>query len=410
VAKFLTDVHVAMPVPPAAPAPRKEECCALAGAGEPCNWPSSAKRKGSVEMTIRIGSIAGLVLALGLILCASNAQAATRYGVNRTIDRDIFVNECTTTLFNCIDHCSDVLAAACQQDAPSFCDVGDKFVSASLGGVYPEPATHCDVTSSTINIFCDPGLFYNNGPGHCSGSCNALCEDTYTPLPCDCFYPGDCDLVYGPPPSGGTWACANYCYCIPNLSPLVLYLPDYGSAGGGNQSWWKRGFCGPETPTVCLDWAGDGSSTCTAWLEPGSGIAFVVALSDVDMFQLLDWKPIAAEPSRHFFGNVTMGPEGDHPYANGFEALAARCGQDPNSDLDLTECGASLFAWEDRDSDGLIEVQGLLEFQDLGITALSDPRTTGKKDKCGNAFRVESNAICGQGRCGTVLDVYFQPR
>jgi hypothetical protein len=58
----------------------------------------------------------------------------------------------------------------------------------------------------------------------------------------------------------------------------------------------------------------------------------------------------------------------------------------------------------------LIEVQELLELQDLGITALSDPRTTGKKDKCGNTFRVESTAICSTGRCGTVLDVYFQPR
>lgn len=354
-------------------------------------------------MTTKTGPVAGLALALVLILGSSEAQAG-RYGVNQTINQSKSVDFCSFFPFSCNGYCSDLLEARCQQVAPSFCNSGDIFVSASFGGVYP--SSSCSMTLGHP-IVCEEGQVRHVGTVNCSGSCNALCEENEF---YECSNPFDCFLLYGDP-GFGTWECW-FNQCILTNSPLVLHLPDYYSAGGGHQSWWKMGFCGAETPTVCLDWAGDGNVSCTAWLEPGSEVAFVVALSDADMLGLLGGASVLADPSRHFFGNVTMGPQGDHPYEHGFAALAAHCGQDPDADseIDLTECGATLFAWDDRNGDGSIDIGELLDFQDLGITALGDVRTTGKKDKCGNTFRFESKATCSQGRCGTVLDVFFQPR
>lgn len=360
--------------------------------------------KGSDEMTTKTGRLVGLVLALALIICSSEAQAQ-RYGVNRTISVTRYFQKCTTNgAGQCTYACTfNDLPAKCQNDAPTFCNPGDTFISATYGGDYP-PA-NCNYTQGALCYSYDWYEF--TGSVDCRGSCNALCEINVT---CECFSSWDCELKYGPPPEGGTWDCN--CFCLPNLSPLVLHLPDYFSTGGGNQNWWKKGFCGPEAPTVCLDWSGDGNVTCTAWLEPGSEIAFGVALSDNDMLHLLEGAPVRAEPSRHFFGNVTMGPQGDHPFENGFAALAAYCGQDPvaNSEIDLTECGASLYVWDDRNGDGKIDIEELLDFQDLGITSLGDVRKTGKRDRCGNTFRFESNATCSHGTCGKLLDVFFQPR
>ncbi len=193
----------------------------------------------------------------------------------------------------------------------------------------------------------------------------------------------------------------------------MLHLPDYSSAGGGNQSWWKEGFCTPEAPTVCLDWFGDGTVTCTGWTEPESEIAFVVALSNDDMLSLSDGLYVPAEPWRHFFGNVTMGPEGNLPFSHGFEALAAHCGLDPKAttEIDFTECGSSLYVWSDN-GDGDIDPHELLELGDLGVESLGDLRETGKRDACGNTFPVESHATCSArpGRCGTWLDVFLEPR
>jgi hypothetical protein len=136
-------------------------------------------------------------------------------------------------------------------------------------------------------------------------------------------------------------------------------------------------------------------------------------LDDYDMLSLADGVPVFAEPWRHFFGNVTMGPGGDFPFSHGFDALAARCNLDPDaSRLDLTECAPSLYAWADRSGDGVISADELLEFSDLGIETLGDVRTTDKTDKCGNAFAFESHVTCAgrPGRCGTWLDVFFEPR
>jgi hypothetical protein len=157
---------------------------------------------------------------------------------------------------------------------------------------------------------------------------------------------------------------------------------------------------------------GDGNIACTAWTEPGSEIAILVAMSAEDSLHLLSGTPLRAEPSRHFFGNVTRGPEGDRPFAHGFEALAAYCGQDSEtgSEIDLTECGASLYAWNDRNIDGNIDIAELLTLQDLGVESLGDLRKTGKKDTCGNTFPFESHAICSHGKCGTWLDVFFESR
>lgn len=131
------------------------------------------------------------------------------------------------------------------------------------------------------------------------------------------------------------------------------------------------------------------------------------------MLSLADGVPVLAEPWRHFFGNVTMGSEGDFPFAHGFEALAARCNQDPDaSRLDLTECGHSLYAWADRSGDGIISPEELVELSYLGIEFIGGVRTTDKTDKCGNTFAFESHATCVDrpGRCGTWLDVFFEPR
>lgn len=353
-------------------------------------------------MATKTGRTASLFLALAFIVCSSGAQA-TRYGVNRTINQSKSFDLCLFTPFVCEDYCTSLMQAKCIHDAPSFCNAGDTFISSSFGGLYP--SSSCTVGAGAP-IFCEEGQAHYIGTANCSASCNALCEVNY--FPTECYDDVDCYYLYGDP-GLGTWECW-FGECILTNSPLVLHLPDY--FGGASQSWWKKGFCGAETPTVCLDWTGDGNTTCTAWLEPGSEIAFVVALSNEDMFHLLQGDPVRAEPWRHFFGNVTQGPAGDHPYAHGFEALAAYCTQDPEAkpEIDLTVCGDSLFTWDDRDGDGNIDLSELLEFKQLGITALGDVRKTGKTDKCGNTFPVESSAVCSKGKCGTLLDVFFQPR
>ena len=256
----------------------------------------------------------------------------------------------------------------------------------------------------------------------CSIGCNRdACQAIGLPLPsyccpsfpiCECFDDLDCNFL--PTPEWGTWECLA-CWCILTNSPLVLYLPDYFSTErGGGREWWREDLCGPEEPTICLDWSGDGNLTCTAWIAPESEIAFVVTLSDDDTLLLAAGLSVRAEPWRQFFGNVTKGPEGDFPFAHGFEALAAHCGQnlETSSEIDLIECGLSLHVWADRSGDGNLDPDELLEFQDLGVESLGDVRKTGKTDKCGNTLPAESHATCSDhpGTCGTWLDVFFESR
>lgn len=355
-------------------------------------------------MTTRFGRVAFSVPSLVFLIGSSVAQAQL-YGTGGTVSASEEINICTFS-FSCADKCDSLLEAECQQQGPSFCNPGDYFVSATYGGLLSStcPTNYGPLGCNDPN---NPSRVWIKGSLSCSGRCNVLCE---APPPCECTFDFDCESLYGPP-EFGTWDC-QFCQCILTNSPLVLYLPDYDSSGGGNQSWWKKGFCGPESPRVCLDWSGDGNTTCTAWLEPGSGIAFLVSLSDDDQLRLLGGESVRAEPWRHFFGNVTEGPQGDHPYQNGFAALGAHCGQDTaaSSEIDLTTCGSSLYAWDDLNGDGDIALDELLGFQELGIASLGNPRRTGKKDKCGNTFRFESNAICSEGRCGKVLDVFFERR
>lgn len=245
-------------------------------------------------------------------------------------------------------------------------------------------------------------------------SCNAIgsalpwyCCPTF-PI-CDCWSDQDCSNLGDP--GWGIWQCIG-CQCMVTNSPLVLHLPDYFSTGGEPGSWWREGFCGAEGPTICLDWKGDGKVDCTAWTSPGSDVAFVVRLSDGDLSRLAAGAPVRVQPWRHLFGNVTRGTDGDFPFANGFEALAAHCGQSAGAEIDLTACGASLYAWADRSADGEIDAGELVALEDLGIVALGDLRTTGKKDRCGNTFPAESHATCADrpGHCGTWLDVFFESR
>ena len=232
-----------------------------------------------------------------------------------------------------------------------------------------------------------------------------------TPFPpptCECSFSSDC---YGLPGTGtGIWIC-QFCQCLLLDSPLVLYLPDYFSTGG-SQSWWKHSFCGPEAPTVCLDWRGDGNVTCNSWPEPDGEVAFVVALSEDDLLALSGGFSVRATPWRHFFGNVTMAPDGDFPFEHGFSALAAHCDQEGAADLDLSACEPSLHVWEDRSGDGDIDPDEIRELGDLNIESLGGLRETGKQDSCGNRFPFESHATCSghPGRCGTWLDVFFEPR
>lgn len=255
----------------------------------------------------------------------------------------------------------------------------------------------------------------------CIEGCNLIaCQNAGLPLPsrccpdafCECFTDQQCDFL--PAPEWGTWECVG-CMCILTNSPLVLHLADYfSSTDGDGQSWWKDGFCGSQGPTVCLDWRGEGDVTCTAWTSPQSDVAFVVGLSADDVSQLAVGLPVRAEPWRHFFGNVTRGPNGDFPYANGFEALADHCDQDADAetDIDLIGCDAFLHVWVDRSADGFLDPDEFLEFQELDIKALTKVRKTGKKDRCGNTFQAESHATCYSrpGRCGTWLDVFFESR
>ena len=346
-----------------------------------------------------------VVFVLVLVLWPNAAQARL-YGVNRTVNGSSGVSQCSIG-FSCTNTCDGFLEAKCQQEAPTYCNPQDSFVSASFGGVYP--SSSCNVSNAgTSHCLFGKTLFL--GTMNCSGSCNALCDELIGP--CQCSTPGDCELLYGPPSEGGSWDCVAGCTCRPNFSPIVLHLPDYLSNGNGGQNWWKRGFCGAEAPTVCLDWAGDGGAACTAWIEPGSDIAILVAMSAEDSLHLLNGNSLRAEPPRHFFGNVTLGPEGDRPFAHGFAALATHCEQDAEVgiEIDLTDCGASLYAWNDRNADGNIDIAELVTLQDLGIKSLGDLRKTGKKDTCGNTFPFESHAICSNGKCGTWLDIFFESR
>lgn len=247
----------------------------------------------------------------------------------------------------------------------------------------------------------------NNG----GGTFPSWCCPSPPPSFCDCNRDSDCD--YLPPPEWGTWECIG-CTCVLTNSPLVLHLPDYLPADKKDRgNWWKQGFCGDDAPTVCLDWRGDGSISCTAWTAPDSDVAFVVSLSADDLLRLVHGASIATEPWRHFFGNVTQSADGKFPFAHGFQALASHCEQDPQAEakIDLTQCGSSLHVWADRNSDGRIAAEEILEFQDLGIEALGTVRQTGKADKCGNTFPAESHATCfDSGTCGTWLDVFFESR
>lgn len=254
----------------------------------------------------------------------------------------------------------------------------------------------------------------------CAFGCNAnTCASLGAPLPsyccpafppCECWSDQDCD--YLPPPSEwGTWECLG-CMCIPTNSPLVLHLPDYLPIKAAGGDWWRQGFCGPEAPTVCLDWRDEGNLTCTGWTAPETDVAFLVTLNEEDTLFLAVGQSVRAEPWRHMFGNVTKGSAGDFPYAHGFEALAAFCGQDPDDGvaLDLGECGERLYAWVDRSADGRIEAAELVEFSRLGISSLGNVRATDKMDKCGNTFPAESHALCAGRKCGTWLDVFFESR
>jgi hypothetical protein len=252
----------------------------------------------------------------------------------------------------------------------------------------------------------------------CANGCNLdACQTLGLPLPphccpwftCECYSDAMCDFL--PAPDWGTWQCIG-CHCLLTNSPLVLHLPDYYSSTDGEGNWWRKGFCGTQGPTICLDWRGDGNVTCTAWTSRGSEVAFVVSLSEADLSLLATGLPVRAEPWRHFFGNVTKGPAGAFPFANGFEALAAYCGQSASSEIDLTECRSSLHVWADRSTDGYLDRDELLALQDLGVEALGNVRKTGKKDRCGNTFPAESHATCSgrPGKCGTWLDVFFESR
>lgn len=268
--------------------------------------------------------------------------------------------------------------------------------------------------SSQCTNGCNPEACMILGRALPSGCGNGQCYSNPPPPPppsCECFSDSDCEFL--PPPEWGTWEC-RFCQCLLFNSPLVIHLPDYLATGGGNQSWWKQGFCEAESPTVCLDWSGNGEVSCTSWLAPESDIAFIVSLSEDDMLRLSDGLYVSAQPWRHFFGNITKGPNGDRPYEHGFEALAAHCGLDPgaSSEIDFAECGSSLHVWSDHNGDGDIDPDELLAFGDLGIESLGDLRSTGKKDGCGNTFPYEAHATCtGQnGKCGTWLDVFFIQR
>ena len=210
----------------------------------------------------------------------------------------------------------------------------------------------------------------------------------------------------------GTWTCL-FCQCLLLNSPLALYLPDYFTTGE-SESWWEDSFCGPDAPTVCLDWKGSGQVSCNTWTKPGSEVAFVVALSADDLLALSSDVSVRVEPWRHLFGNVTMGPGGDFPFEHGFAALAAYCQSDllRRSFIDFSECEQALHVWEDRSGDGDIDPGEVLELADLDIDDLGDIQETRKRDSCGNRFPFESHATCaGQpGRCGVWLDVFFEPR
>ncbi len=255
----------------------------------------------------------------------------------------------------------------------------------------------------------------------CTNGCNLeACQALGLPLPyrccfsiaCQCFTNENCDFL--PSPEWGTWECLG-CRCVLTNSPLVLHLPDYYSSmeSGRKQNWWKDGFCGSEGSTICLDWRGDGTVTCTAWTDPNSGVSFLVNLSASDVSDVAIGLPVRAEPSRHFFGNVTRSPDGENPFANGYEALAEYCGQDPvSNNIDFTECGTLLHVWTDLSTDGYIDPGELTPFGDLGIVSLGKVQRTGKRDRCGNTFSAEAHAICFDrpGTCGTWIDAFCVSR
>jgi hypothetical protein len=204
---------------------------------------------------------------------------------------------------------------------------------------------------------------------------------------------------------GTDFACINYvCQAI---SPLIVYLPDYNSPGGGPQNWWQN-VCEPDVPPVCLDWWGDGNITCTSWTKPDNeDIGFIAALSEEELASLASGS-LPVEPSLHLFGNITRGPHGDFPFLHGFDALASFCGQSDASEIDLSSCCEQLVVWVDN-GDGAIAADELQQFDELGIESLGQVREVGKQDECGNVDLFESHAKCVDhpGRCGTWIDIFL---
>lgn len=299
---------------------------------------------------------------------------------------------------------ADEFLEICTEVAATFYAI----VSANVPGYWTSQCKNgcnpdaCATVGLSLPTACGAGLCYTDPPPPSSPP----------PPSCECFDDFDCQFL--PPPEFGRWVC-RFCECIETeYSPLVLHLPDYFSTRGENQNWWREGFCSPGGPTVCLDWSGNGEVVCNSWVALESDLAFVVSLSEVDIVRLVTGLPVRAEPWRHFFGNITMGPEGDFPYVHGFEALAAHCGLEPEttSEIDFAECGSSLYVWGDLDGDGDIEHNELLELGDLGVQSLGVVRQTGKQDRCGNLLPYEAHATCTgrNGKCGTWLDVFFVRR
>lgn len=228
----------------------------------------------------------------------------------------------------------------------------------------------------------------------------------------ECIYSYQCNGTYLTTPAlkfeGAEFVCSNYVCVL--ASPLVIYLPDYRLPIGKPQSWW-RSVCDPDAPTVCLDWWGDGSITCTGWTAPDNeDVGFIAALSEEYLASLASG-PLPVEPSLHLFGNVTRGPDGGFPFLNGFDALASFCGQPGASEIDLSSCGKDLVVWVD-DGDGAIAADELQPFDALGVGSLGQVRQVGKRDSCGNLDLFESHAKCvgHPGRCGTWIDIYFAAR
>lgn len=146
---------------------------------------------------------------------------------------------------------------------------------------------------------------------------------------------------------------------------------------------------------VLFDMGGNGLPHLSAWIDSGSGAAWLALDRDGDG---------TIGSSRELFSNVTDQPAVGFP--NGFLALTAL---DDDGDREITEADkaySSLLLWTDDDEDGRSEADELHTLSEYQVSAISlRYRQSGWHDQFGNEFRYRAAIRFADGAERWIRDV-----